>query len=268
MTFGIRAASNIAQRFANILMHIFSVEMEKSDVEALPALRSAHPALDEWLRLRESLEPKVALLQAIHAEYVAGARVGSFKVFARRRLGEAGWSNDDIRNWLAQEYVDTPHLFVAKQARLWQSFMFTDDILLLFVGVETTIRGLLVWDDVTMRADVLMSPQKRQLGVHAVWIGAGFIFSLAVAYVPRRKVLKALDGIERTLGRCNTNSGFQGLLGLLEHIVFIASMKRNVMWGGWDPVKDASFRQHPDAAFQPKEMSQHYIYYYSEISQN
>lgn len=53
--FGLVFASNIAQRFANAVIHIFLKEFDRLDAPFLGAERGLHPVLDAWLSHRESL---------------------------------------------------------------------------------------------------------------------------------------------------------------------------------------------------------------------
>ena len=64
--FGIHMASNIAQRFANLIRHVFSREMDRMDKEDLQLLRSASPEFDRWCCYRLQVE-KRGLQQQLQA---------------------------------------------------------------------------------------------------------------------------------------------------------------------------------------------------------
>jgi site-specific DNA-cytosine methylase len=53
--YGLVFASNVAQRFANAVTHIFLKEFDRLDAPFLEAERAQHPVLDAWLSHRETL---------------------------------------------------------------------------------------------------------------------------------------------------------------------------------------------------------------------
>ena len=56
--FGTRMASDIAQRVANLIRHVFSREMYRMDTEDLRFLRSASPEFDRWCCHRLKVEKR------------------------------------------------------------------------------------------------------------------------------------------------------------------------------------------------------------------
>ena len=46
--FGIRMASNVAQRFANLIRHVFCCEVDTMEVGTIQQLRNVSPKFDQW----------------------------------------------------------------------------------------------------------------------------------------------------------------------------------------------------------------------------
>ena len=53
--FGIKMASNVAQRFANMIITVFKTETDQLELEVLVSLRTASPQFDKWCTHTESL---------------------------------------------------------------------------------------------------------------------------------------------------------------------------------------------------------------------
>jgi hypothetical protein len=178
MTFGLRPASNIAQRFADSILHLFRIRMDAEDAPHLALLRKEYPGFDAW---------------------------------CKRRRG---------------------------QIRLYAAFIYTDDPLFLAISPERMARVLKVWTTLCVDLGLMMAiPEKRQCGTHVLWLGAGISATLGLAWVPLPKLRTALSRLSQVLNGTITIGDYHSLLGLLEHLVFLNSMRRSIMYGLWEPFR-------------------------------
>ena len=76
---------------------------------------------------------------------------------------------------------------------------------------------------------------KRQCGTHVEWLGAGISATLAMAWVTKHKIATALAKIQLALDGSSTMQAYHSLLGLLEHLVYLNGMKRQIMYYLWHP---------------------------------
>jgi hypothetical protein len=84
------------------------------------------------------------------------------------------------------------------------------------------VRLIEAWRIVTQEINVQMaSEDKRQLGGSALWIGVCLLASIGLVVVPRNKVLRAKDAIQRTLDGRITYGEYRALVGLLEHLRYV-----------------------------------------------
>ena len=110
-----------------------------------------------------------------------------------------------------------------------------------------------MWTQVCDEIGVLMAiPAKRQCGTWVNWLGAGIWAQQGVAWVPLRKKLTALNRLYAVLLGTITFGDYHKLLGLLEHLVFLQGMKRQVMYGLWAPFKGGVQRE-PNQLLQATE---------------
>ena len=141
-----------------------------------------------------------------------------------------------LEAWHASRlHLDDP----SNQAQLATFLIYTDDPVFAVVGASRMARALRVWTEMVQDLGLIMAiPAKRQIGSHVFWIGAGVLAPLAMAWVPRQKALSAIERLDRVVHRPLpdiTVGEYHSLIGLLEHLVFINGMRRNVMYGLWRP---------------------------------
>ena len=111
-----------------------------------------------------------------------------------------------------------------KQTRLASLVMFTDDPAAVVVGVDRAVRMLEAWHRVTRSANVVMAPDKRQLGADVEWIGVLLLAAIGLIAVPKNKLLRARHAIGRTLEDKIDFGEYRALVGLLEHLRFITHL--------------------------------------------
>jgi hypothetical protein len=125
------------------------------------------------------------------------------------------------------------------QAQLMHTCVYTDDPIFVVVGAARMARALRVWTVLTDEFHLLMAIAiKRQAGSHVFWVGAGLLAPLALAWVPLPKAVSALGKLDKVLHRPKPTINideYHSLIGLLEHLVFLNGMKRNIMYGLWHP---------------------------------
>ena len=180
MTFGIRPASNIAQRFADAILAIWKRRMQTLEEPFTIALMKANPIFASWVHSRGGV--------------------------------------------------------AAATAALFAAFIYTDDPIFIIIGAERMARGLHCWTQLCYELGLLMAgPAKRQCGTWVEWLGAGIAAMLGIAWIPKHKVATALSKIESVLQSKALLGDYHSLLGLLEHLVFINGMRRNIMYYLWSP---------------------------------
>ena len=104
--------------------------------------------------------------------------------------------------------------------------MFTDDPLAAVVGVERALRMLEAWRRVTHGSNLAMAgADKRQLGGDVEWIGVYLLAAIGLVVIPKNKLLRARDAIERTLAGGITFGEYRALVGLLEHLRFVSRLR-------------------------------------------
>ena len=149
--FGIRMASNIAQRFANLIRHVFCREMDKMDIEALQLLREASPMFDNWCRHRLMVE-KQGIQHRLQV--------------AKKRLAAAKDSYDELAvAWATQALEKAEAAVGSEQVRLFFFLVYTDDPVWVKVGPDRMAKSLRLWHWLTAGAQFIMAiPEKRSLG--------------------------------------------------------------------------------------------------------
>ena len=201
--FGTHGASNIAQRFSEALLSMFREDMDR---EELPFFEQPSTALQHWLTSRLEVARSLAAADC-------------------EREGRAGPPTDEA---VQRHYLE--------QRRLWAAWCYTDDPVWIVAGVDRTLRALRVWRRLTDSVGLLMAiPEKRNLGVHATWLGVLIITALAIVVVPRGKLLRAAAAVSGALQGGQPFHVYRSLIGLLEHLRAVNLRGRNVMHGLYAP---------------------------------
>lgn len=236
MTFGLFPASNLAQRFINAILHLFCVYLDKADAAVVPYHCQENSDLAAWCRERTKLSAEVTALHHLFRQFRREAPASSFKkwlaIYSRRQ--SSNLDSDTLRTYRALKYIETPWLYAPQQARLWHIAAYTDDIHLSMLTVANTPqRALKVLNEVLERCQLLVAVPKHQLGVQTVWIGAGLLSGLAVAYITPKKRLKATTLLAKVLRGVAVHSEYQVLLAFLEHLCFLNAHDRSIMAQLW-----------------------------------
>ena len=210
--FGSFASSNLAQRFSNALVGWTLEEFDMLEEQA----RQAHPdpAWEQWLAMRDGLEQQ--------------CRASRPKA-PREALSDC------------------------TQSRLAVLYMYTDDPVGVVVGVDRAIRMLQAWRIVTAGVNLEMAgADKRQLGGDVIWIGILVVAALGLVAVPKNKLLRAKEAVQRTLDRQITFGEYRALVGLLEHMRFIAQLQADATNVLYRPHgRDGESRDGPSALVKP-----------------
>lgn len=115
------------------------------------------------------------------------------------------------------------------QARLATLHMYTDDPLVIVVGVRRAMRLLEAWHRVTDEINLAMAgADKRQLGGHVEWIGVTVLAALGLIVIQKQKLARARNAIRSTIERRISFGEYRALIGLLEHLRFIACLQPDV----------------------------------------
>ena len=182
--FGSFASSNIAQRFSNAM-----VEWTLSDFDAAEASafsRDPSPTWRDWINERRPLEDKCR----------------------QQRPKQKGQARTDCT-----------------QTRLATIHMYTDDPIMIAVGVQRAKRLMLAWKGVTHGVRLTMAgADKRQVGGHVEWIGVLVMAAIGVLVIPKNKLVRAKDALLRTKAKQITFGEYRALVGLLEHLRFVAQL--------------------------------------------
>ena len=145
------------------------------------------------------------------------------------------------RRQLVQQESETPCFesrgkSVCPQERLYSIHMYTDDPIMIVVGVERTLLALRVWRRLTDNVGLLMAiPEKRSLGTWCKWLGVIIIASLGLVIIPKDKLVRASRVIDRVLADGAEFHTYRSLCGLLEFLRAVNLSGRNVMHGLYRP---------------------------------
>jgi hypothetical protein len=266
MTFGLRPASNIAQRGANLIMAILAKEMARSDEVEIPKLREQFPALDQWFSSREVLQARLATVKEVFAEYredPCNAAI-PFKAYMAQPLRQRGFSPENVRFFAQLKEIEQVTIYAEVQARLWIVPVYTDDNFMGALGLPVFTRLMATWDEVAGKIGLLNSPAKRQIGCHLTWIGAGMLLTARVAYIPAKKAIKAGERLQLALDGSLPREAYRSLVGLLEHFVYILMKDRSYMHDLYRPFGWSSF-QDPQDTFEPKGLLRRNLFHWQKL---
>ena len=141
-----------------------------------------------------------------------------------------------------------------QHARLHSIKMYTDDAALGASSIRMFIFLLRAWHRATSKLKLRMAiAAKRFLGTTIVWLGVGFISVAGILFIPKNKLLRAVQALRKAKGFRLTVQLMLSLLGLLEHLRGVLFGPRRWMFGLWALVAD---RQHPAAVVEPDGFAQ------------
>ena len=144
----------------------------------------------------------------------------------RNRLG---------RKWLYQRRV-LGDIDGSVQDRTVSNRMYTDDALLMCVGVAACTSYLSIWHQVIVESGLRMaSSVKRQAGVYVIWLGVMIFSVLGVVMVTQGKLMRAQAAcMDALANRCEFQN-WRRLCGTLEHIRTVNCEPRLATLGFYAP---------------------------------
>lgn len=142
------------------------------------------------------------------------------------------------------------------QSRLATIHMYTDDPVAIVVGAQRAMRLLQAWHTVTNSVNLTMAgPEKRQIGAHVEWIRVIICAAICVVAVPRGKLLRAREAIVRTLEEKITFGEYRALVGLLEHLKFVAQLPNDLNDALYTPHgREGESKDGPGAVIRPSRL--------------
>ena len=160
-----------------------------------------------------------------------------YEVQHRAQLELTAASQPLLAGWLS-ERVLLSRPGMVREDRLHTVKMYTDDIALAAVGPEAFVSLLIAEHVVLSRLNLIMAiAAKRSLGISFQWLGVVFVSCVGIVFVPRSKILRAIEVLRRALAGNCTLAELRSLLGLLEHIKGVLRVSRASMHGLWRPFK-------------------------------
>ena len=142
--------------------------------------------------------------------------------------------------WLRQWFEDRSTLRDGpgrRQTDLHIESVFTDDTQYRVLGIEGKIRADRAWHLTCKTVNVIMEQaSKRQHGTHYISLGIGFIETLGIAYITQDKLGRCVERLEELRNGTLSFEHYRSLLGLLEHVLFLANMDRDATSGLYKPL--------------------------------
>ena len=156
------------------------------------------------------------------------------------------WRNDPCYgDWLSRRAV---HLGGA-HSRMHTTKMYTDDAALAAASLRMFMLLLLAWHRATVKLNLRMAvAAKRVLGTAVIWLGVGFVTAIGLLFIPRNKILRAVQALRQLRQAELEQQLLISLNGLLEHIRGVLFGPRHWMFGLWTLASD---RRNPAARPQP-----------------
>ena len=157
-----------------------------------------------------------------------------------------------MQKWLA-ERTTLEQRVGGHQRRLYTCLTYCDDNIVGVVGVSAAIRSIRLRREIEQEAGLIMAiPKKRMLGTWGLWLGILIFSSLGCVIVPRAKLLRAAETLQRTLKALATFDEYRSAMGLLEHIRHALFMPRRIMHGLYAPHGPAGASAHgPSTIVRP-----------------
>ena len=147
--FGIRMASNVAQRFANLIRHVFCRKMGKMEEDTIQQLRNVSSKFDQW---------------CLHRLQVERRGLQTRLQFAQDRLVAANASCDKLSmHWAKQALQRAAAAMGSEKVRLFffLVYMYIDGPVWITVGQDRMAKSLKLWHWLTLGAGLMMAiPEK------------------------------------------------------------------------------------------------------------
>lgn len=123
----------------------------------------------------------------------------------------------------------------SKEGRLYFTHMYTDDPVMVVVGVDRMIRLLTAWHWLTTNMKAITAvAKKRNLGCSAKWLGSQVCTTLGATYIPPDKAIRAMAALSKVIHGLLTIEEWRSLLGLVEHLMWVKCNQRQFMYGMYE----------------------------------
>ena len=118
------------------------------------------------------------------------------------------------------------------QGKFYFTHMYTDDPIMVVIGVDRMVRLLAAWHWLTTSMNAITAvAKKRNLGCSAKWLGSQICTTLGASYIPPDKSIRAIAALNKATQATLTIEEWRSLLGLLEHLMWVKSGQRQFMYG-------------------------------------
>ena len=200
--FGLSASPNVAQRFAELMLHDFRVRFDSAESQFFSRIFN----------------------------HISGECFGANEADRRSAVGRQDGLTDACR-WIIRRR-ELSRLTGNNELRAYSIHVYTDDVVLTVVGSERMARALSCWHQTTSAFNVDMaSAAKRQLGASVSWLGCNFYLPLGVVSAHPNKVTRARQAISLILEGAGIGfADYRALLGLLEHLMPVLGLDRSWMY--------------------------------------
>jgi len=129
------------------------------------------------------------------------------------------------------------------ECRLYFVVMYTDDPLMVVVGVQRALRLLRCWHLICTRVGLIMAiPEKRNLGTWAPWLGVLICAGLGLVIVPKAKLLRTSARLIGVLTQRTDFQEYRSLVGMLEHLRCVNCADASCMYGLYGPHRSEAVR--------------------------
>ena len=127
-------------------------------------------------------------------------------------------------------------LRILRQTRLYAVYMYTDDAILIVVGVDRALRLIGCWQRLVASIGLEMAPpEKRACGTWAPWLGVLICAGLGLIVVPKEKRLRTTERLLSVLATPTEFSEYRSLMGMLEHLRCVNQAPSSAMYGLYAP---------------------------------
>ena len=141
----------------------------------------------------------------------------------------------EVQRWLAERrMLESKH--GGHQRRLYAAHTYCDDNIVIVVGAGLALKAIAIRAEIEREAGLIMAiPEKRMLGTWGIWLGIYIFVGLGIVVIPRHKLVRASQAVQRALNKQLPFDEYQSLMGLLEHMRYAACWPRRVMHGLYRP---------------------------------
>ena len=136
------------------------------------------------------------------------------------------------------------------QCRLFELSCYTDDPMLVCVGIDRLARAMRLWHRITKAIGLVAAiPRKRQCGAQLRWLGLDFMLSVGVLLVPHNKRLRALAELTKIESEADIPfDEYRAAVSFLQYLrPLVEHMDPSYMYGLYEPFKRDTHGMLPSA---------------------